>query len=145
MKFIVQLACLIFVPISFIFGDQPSRDVSVQHFESPLYDPVAQRARRQGDAVLKVQIAPDGSVRDAQGIQGDPLLVRNATNNIRTWKFNQGDERTFNITYEYRLLPPEIECGAETTVTFDLPSRLRVASRLLKIGEYQDTLRPPKK
>ena len=98
------------------------------HLESPVYYQLARQAWIQGDVKLKVTVGGDGKVASVVAISGHPLLVEKTEENIRKWTFNEGSERNFEITYEYRLEEPKIYQDPPTRVSFDLPNRVHVVS-----------------
>ena len=107
---------------------QTPRPTAVVHLKSPNYGIVARQARIQGDVTLVVHIGPDGEVKQVSGKSGEPILIHDAELNVRTWAFNKGHEVTTEITYEFRLIEPEIYCQPPSSVTFDLPDRVRITS-----------------
>lgn len=107
---------------------QQPTGITVAHLESPIYGAVARQSRTQGDIKLEVHIRPDGTVQEAHGISGNPLLIHDAVLNIQSWTFNRGDERVIEITYEFRLSPPEIYCQVPSRVSFDLPYHVKVVT-----------------
>lgn len=53
----------------------------------PVYPEAARQAGKQGLAVLDAVIAPDGTVTRLQPVSGDDLLLKSATEAVRSWKF----------------------------------------------------------
>jgi protein TonB len=53
----------------------------------PLYPPQALRDRIEGSVVLKVAIAPDGSVTSAIPLRGPEPLRQAAVDGVRRWHF----------------------------------------------------------
>ncbi|MGA2004129.1 MAG: TonB family protein [Terriglobales bacterium] len=53
----------------------------------PVYPEEAREAGKQGVAVLDVVISSDGTVKRLQPVSGDKLLVKSATEAVRSWKF----------------------------------------------------------
>jgi hypothetical protein len=104
------------------------------HLESPVYDQLARQAWIKGDVKLNVTVGTDGNVISVTGITGNPLLLEKSQQNVRKWIFNKGSQRTFELTYEYRLEEPKIYQDPPTRVSFDLPHRVRVVSNF---GEPQ--------
>jgi protein TonB len=60
---------------------QKTRDIK------PVYPPIAQSARVQGIVIIEATIGPDGSVRDAKVLRGQPLLNEAALEAVRQWKY----------------------------------------------------------
>ena len=53
----------------------------------PSYPPIAKQAHISGTVILHAIIAKDGTVQELQLISGPPLLVRNAMDAIRQWRY----------------------------------------------------------
>ena len=97
------------------------------HVESLLYPPLARQARITGDVVLIVDIASDGRVSVTMRRSGHPLLLQAAEDNVKTWRFQNGEEQEMEITYHFRLRErsagsPQAECA------FDLPDSVTITS-----------------
>jgi outer membrane biosynthesis protein TonB len=56
--------------------------ISVQKFEAPKYQPIAIQARIQGEVILALEVAADGSVTDVKVLSGHPMLKQAAVVNI---------------------------------------------------------------
>ena len=56
---------------------------------SPVYPSVPQSARVQGTVVVRLVIAPDGSVHDATVERSIPLLDQAALDAVRQWAFTR--------------------------------------------------------
>jgi Gram-negative bacterial TonB protein C-terminal len=110
--------------------------ICVVHLESPVYYQLARQSWTQGDVKLKVTVGGDGKVASVAAISGHPLLVQKSEENVRKWTFNEGSERNFEMTYEYRLEEPKVYQDPPTRVSFDLPYRVQVVSNF---GEPQPT------
>jgi periplasmic protein TonB len=53
----------------------------------PVYPEIAKTAHIQGTVVLHAIIAKDGSVEQVTFISGPPLLMRNAMDAVRQWRY----------------------------------------------------------
>ena len=53
----------------------------------PVYPPIAQSARVQGIVIIEATIGPDGRVRDAKVLRGQPLLNEAALEAVRQWRY----------------------------------------------------------
>lgn len=53
----------------------------------PTYPQIAKTAHVQGTVILHAVIAKDGSVSELQYVSGPPLLMRNAMDAVREWKY----------------------------------------------------------
>ena len=105
----------------------------IVHASIPLYPPLAQQAAIQGLVTLRV--STDGKrVSTVNGGSGPPLLVRTATENVKTWEFAPHAPTSFEVTFDYKLsLPPDCECtncdGPEKqTLVLHLPTRVEVSA-----------------
>jgi TonB family protein len=55
----------------------------------PVYPPLAQQARIQGDVVLHVIISKDGNVEQIEVISGHPLLIQSAVDAVKQWRYKK--------------------------------------------------------
>ena len=83
------------------------------HFARParmLYPPLARQARIAGMVVLRVSVAPDGTVAHVEPLKGPALLSAAAVQGVREWKFSPqpGEEKTFELKCEYALSESEV-------------------------------------
>ena len=70
---------------------------------NPTYPPLARQARIAGS--IRLRIATDGhAVSNVTALEGHPLLVQAATENVRTWKFADHVPGIFEVTFDFRLL-----------------------------------------
>lgn len=75
--------------------------------KDPVYPRLALLARIGGP--VRLRITTDGhSVTDVVALDGHPLLVRAATDNLRTWTFADHIPGTFDVTFDFRFLADEI-------------------------------------
>ncbi len=66
------------------------RDAAIVHTVPPVYPLAARRHGIQGEVILKIEVGPDGKVRDiiplpSRGV--DPRLVKAAIEAVRQWRF----------------------------------------------------------
>jgi protein TonB len=50
-----------------------------------------------GTVKVRVVIAPDGRVKEAQPLGGHPMLISAATDAVKQWKFEPADEQTTTV------------------------------------------------
>ena len=75
-----------------------STNPKITHFAKPNYPEMARRAQIEGTVIVKVLVGPDGSVRDAQILQGvNPLLNNAALVAARKCKFIPGKQRNIPV------------------------------------------------
>jgi protein TonB len=55
---------------------------------TPLYPPIAKTAHISGNIVLHAVISKDGTIQELQYISGPPLLMKNAMDAVRQWRYN---------------------------------------------------------
>jgi len=87
---------------SFETGDEgfvaSSTNPRITHFAKPDYPEMARRAQIEGTVIVKVLVGPDGSVKDAQVLQGvNPLLNNAALVAARKCKFIPGKQRNIPV------------------------------------------------
>jgi len=124
---------MIFAILSLLFPTQRSGNPCVFHLESLNYNPLARQARIQGKVQVLVTVSSDGRVVSARAGSGHRLLRQEAENNVQKWVFSPGEERTFEVSYEFRLEEPDIYYEPHSRVTFDLPERVLVVSNFQTI------------
>lgn len=100
------------------------------HLESLVYEPIARQTSIQGDVVLEIEINDAGAVSRHRLISGHPLLAKEAEKNISSWRFRAGTAATFRVTYEFRLVKPVSDKNPIPIISYDLPYKIRVTSRL---------------
>jgi outer membrane biosynthesis protein TonB len=67
------------------------------------YPPLARQARIQG--TVRLRLTTNGhAITDVVVLEGHPLLVQSATDNVRTWKFVEHAPATFDVTFNFRML-----------------------------------------
>src|SRR5580693_2594041 len=55
---------------------------------TPLYPPIAKTAHISGTVILHAVIAKDGSIQELTYISGPPLLMKNAMDAVRQWRYS---------------------------------------------------------
>jgi TonB family protein len=98
----------------------------VSHIEAPHYVPLARQAAIQSDVNINVHVDEAGTVTEVQVISGHPLLAEEAVRNIKLWQFKPGTASNLNLTYQFKLEEPTPGAKPTSTVTFDLPNRVRL-------------------
>ncbi len=67
------------------------------------YPPLARQARIQGH--VRLRVTTNGhTATDVTAVEGHPLLVQSAEQNVRTWKFVDHSPGTFDVTFNFRML-----------------------------------------
>jgi len=103
--------------------ETPILESDVAFHAHPTYSYFANEAGIQGTVQLRV--TTDGnSATKFETESGNPFLVRDAIENLRTWRFAKPIWRTFEVTYSYQLLDERVEFLKEpgiVTVECTLP------------------------
>jgi periplasmic protein TonB len=81
------------------------------HRVEPTYPPLAKAARVQGEVVLTAVISTTGQIENLQLISGHPMLVQEAINAVRQWRYKP-----------YLLNGQPVEVETTITVIFSLSS-----------------------
>jgi TonB family protein len=129
-------ACvLILISVPFLLRGLDSADTCLVHWEAAIYNELARVARLQGDVKLRVSIGRDGRVSKAFVAQSNShkLLRDEAVKNMEKWTFNSGDERTMEITYQFRLVEPELYYSPPTRIVVDFPATIHIESNFKPI------------
>jgi TonB family protein len=71
---------------------------------SPVYPDLARRMNISGVVKVRVTVAANGSVKDAQLVGGHPVLASAAMDAVRKWRFETRPEETSEIV-EFRFDP----------------------------------------
>jgi hypothetical protein len=106
-------------------GDQPTVILAVV----PNYSPLALSTQSSGEVLIEVKIDSNGSVTDARGISGKPILIGVSKYVARRWKFALSDNigvRTARLTFVYRLVPKGTPME-ELLPVFKPPYRVEIA------------------
>jgi outer membrane biosynthesis protein TonB len=69
------------------FGVATAQNLTPAKKVTPIYPPLAKEARVQGAVILAVTINPDGTVKDAERIDGPPLLFPAARDAVMQWVY----------------------------------------------------------
>jgi TonB family protein len=134
MKMVATWVLILASAVVLVAGPSP-KDICLVHWESINYNPIARRARLQGDVKLEVFVGLDGKVSDVKVLPSEAhrLLQDEAVKNMNEWRFNAGEKRSFDIVYEFRLIMPETDYDAPTSVTVDFPTKVHVESQFKAI------------
>ena len=66
----------------------------VKSFVKPDYPETARKLQISGTVRLEATVTPDGKVRDTKVIGGSPLLVQEATNAVKKWRYEDSPKET---------------------------------------------------
>ena len=80
-----------------------NEDIEVLHAERMVY-PLAGRVHVvQGAVVVRVDLAKNGTVRQAAAVSGPRLLIDECLRNAKTWQFRRTSKGTAFIIYIFRI------------------------------------------
>lgn len=74
------------------------------HRVEPVYPEVMRKMDTGGSVKLKVVIAADGRVEDAEALGGHPMLIAAATEAVKRWRFEPGPSET-TVVIEIKFDP----------------------------------------
>jgi|ERR1700733_5081074 hypothetical protein len=94
----------------------------------PLYPRTSQLAHIEG--VVRLRLSTDGKrVSTIEVESGQPMLVKAAQENVKTWEFEEHNPTTFEATFRYKILP-QSECDIDNgTVLLRLPTEVEVSAK----------------
>ena len=72
----------------------------------PSYPDLAKRMNIRGVVKLLVVVSPNGNLKEAKVIGGNPILVNAAQDAVKKWKFEPADEESSG-TVEFRFQPSQ--------------------------------------
>lgn len=109
----------------------------VIHLSSLNYPLLARQSRIQGKVTASVLVYRDGTASVAKEGTGQPLLLEAAQENLKTWRFRPNDATVpiqLEVEYVFVLDPqnPMDDFNVASTMTLDLPRRVRVSAPVLK-------------
>jgi len=64
---------------------------------APVYPELAKRVHLKGVVKMEVVVRPNGSVKSAKALGGNPVLIESATDAVRKWKFEPSTDETTEI------------------------------------------------
>ncbi len=101
---LLMAMALLVIAVRHVSGqDAPRALPEVISHENPIYPPLARQARIRGPVHLR--ITTDGhAVTNVAVLDGHPLLVQAAMDNVQTWRFADHVPGTFEVTFDFKLL-----------------------------------------
>ena len=100
--------------------------------ETPLYPSLVAHIRVLG--TVRLAVTTDGnSVVAVKVSGGHKLLQEAAERNVRTWKFAPHQPTSFEVEFVYRLVKPEIDGNANSSVMLNFPRRVEITTREPKV------------
>jgi hypothetical protein len=110
-------------------GQEPKHTLPTVSVASvPFYPAPARVARIQG--TVKLRVSTNGERVSDVTVEGGPsMLVPAAEQNVRTWRFREHESTTFEVTFQYKMLPGD-QCDADNgEVTLRLPTEVEVSAK----------------
>jgi TonB family protein len=121
----------------------------MQHSDAA-YPPVARAANAEGNVVLRVEIAADGSIAKAEPISGPPVLLEPATDTVKQWRYIPFERNgspvvahttvvvpfTLRTTNSTRPIPPILERSPEKISALPADIQRDLVSRNCSIPSY---------
>src|SRR3954470_11229598 len=90
--------------------------ISVQKYELPKYPAIARAAHVHGTVKLILDVASDGTVRNAEVLDGHPMLKEAAWETAKLWRFhcdNCNYAEPFRHTFIIEFNIDDRTCGAD--------------------------------
>lgn len=99
----------------------------VSQATAPVYPAKAKRDGKIGKVLIKVTVAPDGTVSTAKVVSGDPLLSQVSLTAAKNWKFEEStkDSEDITLTFNFWL----VNRDNTETETYIAPYRLDITRR----------------
>jgi TonB family protein len=88
------------LPLILLFGLSAfgfSQDHKVKSRVTPEYPELMRKMHMGGAVKVRVVIAPDGRVKEAQALGGHPMLISAATEAVKQWKFEPAEEQSTTV------------------------------------------------
>jgi protein TonB len=89
----------------------------IVHMVQPIYPPRARAEHVEGDVVLQLRLAKDGTVEKITTLRGDPTLAESAEQAVAQWRYRP-----------FLLNGKAVEAETQVVVKFRLPVKKRQAS-----------------
>ena len=125
MKTLISQLIIVASGLCGAYGQTLSQPV---HLVSPRYPDLARQAQIQGTVKVQVHLDHEGAVASMEVTGGHTLLKEEVESNIKQWRFQPGSPDPPEISYEFRLVHPQVKYIPEAEVSFDLPSKVLVVS-----------------
>ncbi len=126
------LSCL-----TLLAAGAPARLPVVVGAQVPFYPRILQTAHFDG--AVRLRVTTDGRrALTINQLSGQPMLLNAATENIRTWQFEQHAPTSFEVSFRYRLLPSTCDsaCNCDSTerpsVVLRLPSEVEISAPIVQ-------------
>jgi|SRR5690348_59460 len=99
----------------------------------PTYPVVAVEARITGTVRMRLTIRGGRVVEVRELGSAPPMLVAAAKQNVETWRFSNGVNKTIETSFVFQISSQETEVEESTHTVLDLPSFVMLRARRLKL------------
>ena len=99
-----QALLALFLVVCFVLplpGHGEDAERKLKYRVQPVYPELARKMNLEGTVKVKVQITPQGTVKDAQVLGGHPVLADAAVNAVKQWKYEPGAEATVTVEFNF--------------------------------------------
>jgi hypothetical protein len=121
----VGASLLIWFPALPVVAQTESQTMCAESVSKPGYPPLAVAARVQGVVNVQLEIAPNGSVSNADVHAENPILSGSLASMLRQAKFDSRCAGKLDLIYKFAIGERE---GTSTTVKFNPPNEYLVTS-----------------
>jgi TonB family protein len=133
-----RLTAAVLAVSSAIAGDlEPTEVVGLE------YPVVGRMARITGTVIVRLNVAPDGSVTRATPVSGHPVLAKAACDNAGRWKFEQtrsdsDTDQDVYLAYRFALKGNCAGRDCRTRFVVELPNLVIVTSEMPPVQVMKD-------
>jgi len=111
---------------------------------APEFPPIARSAHAQGEVVVEVALASDGTVETSKSLSGHPLLQRAAETAAKKWKFAAADDRPGKIHLIFAFgYADGKKTDPEFLITFMPPYKVEVILNSSRVPVIDQNARVP--
>ncbi len=100
---VVVMACSVALPVlqptSGLAQEEQGRKIKTR--VEPIYPELAKRMNLSGTVKLQVVVAANGTAKTIKPVGGNPVLIEAATEALKKWKWETGDETTEVIAIHF--------------------------------------------
>jgi hypothetical protein len=108
---------------------EDTKSFLVQHADVPLYPAIAKTAHISGTVTLRVTVEAGAVVAvEAKSASAPVMLVKAATDNMKTWRFYSAAQGMLEVTYVYELEKTESEFPQNPRIEMRLPTFVKIVT-----------------
>jgi TonB family protein len=106
---------------------------------APEFPPIARSAHAQGEVVVEITLAPDGTVETSKSLSGHPLLQRAAEIAAKKWKFALADNRPHRLRLNFGFgYADGKKSDPQFIITFMPPYKVEVMLNLSRVPVIEE-------